>query len=273
MLHVGDAQPCEVLPWLLSPNHLQGGIPRPGGRFSQVAIPGYKGHIAGKVAENMHGQTFCTENECATQMLPLRRMRRTASVPETISAPSEGPRGLSVAPRVPGFAGHIPGKVAETVHGLRFAEANEAAQDLRERNPHMTCEGWMRRGRWPADRMATYKWNNRSSRMDTQELFTAEQEREARESNRLLGQTFGLNPPPARESPAAANAYRPDRFLQLKHQGSTRLTEEARTKSSLRTEEGSSPTGSEAAGRPSVSAKLDIERIRDHRLLGLGKPV
>eukprot|EP00434_Breviolum_minutum_P009793 symbB.v1.2.008624.t1/scaffold516.1/size216213/10 len=46
-----------------------------------LAIPGYRGHISGKVAENLHGGTFGSENQLATQTLPMRSMRRTWSEP------------------------------------------------------------------------------------------------------------------------------------------------------------------------------------------------
>lgn len=251
------AQNFEVLTWAASPNHNAGGIPRHGGKFAQVAIPGYKGHITGKVSENAHGQTFGAENERATQMQPLRQMRRTTSAPEQICAPgAAGTRGLAAAPRVPGYAGHIPGKHAETVHGLRFSEASEAAASLREVNPHISCDGWLRRGEWPVDRMATYKWSNRFSRADTQALFSPEQEEDAFESNKRLGQSFGLKAP-------KVMPLRPgDRFLHCHHKKPPADSKAHAPKSPA-----------EAAGRQSISIQLDHERGIDHRALGLHKHI
>lgn len=66
-----------------------------------------------------------------------------------------------VPSRIPGYGGcgafgrperharNIPGKLSETVHGSRFAEANATAQSLRALNPAVTCEGWLKRGVWP----------------------------------------------------------------------------------------------------------------------------
>jgi len=248
----GDSHTPEVLSWAAPPNHKAGGISRPGGRFCQIAIPGYKGHISGKVAENVHGQTFGVENERATQMQPLRQMRRTGSAPEVIYAPgANGPKGMSVAPRVPGYAGHIPGKHAETVHGLRFSEASAAATGLRESNPHISCDGWMRKGQFPVDRIATYKWANRFSRTDTHDLFTPEQELESFESNKRMGQTFGLKPP-------KSTSHRPgDRFLHSHHKKPPADEKQPMT-----------PKG--PAGRPSISVLFDAERTMAHKRLGLG---
>jgi len=248
----GDSGRCEVLPRAQQPNHQTGSIPRPGGRFQQVCIPGYRGHIAGKVVENVHGQTFGAENERAAQMLPLRHLRRTSSAPELISAPGAGgPRGLSVAPRVPGFAGAVPGNRSESVHGLRFAEACQAATQLRESNPHVACQGWLRPGKWPANRMATYKWNNRFMRLDAQDLFTPEQEQEAFEMNIRLGQTFGLKP-------AKPNRHRPgDRYL---HSLNAKADKEAKKLD---------PTTLPPAGFPSASIMLDQQRWVMHNALAL----
>lgn len=249
----GDRGHTEVLSRAQQPNHQTGSIPRPGGRFQQVCIPGYRGHIAGKIAENVHGQTFGAENERASQMLPLRHLRRTTSAPELISAPGVGNRGLSVAPRVPGYAGTIPGKHSETVHALRFAEATAAATQLRESNPHVVCDGWLRRGKWPANRMATYKWSNRFMRLDAQDLFTPEQEQDSFEMNRRLGQTFGLRAP-------KLNRHKPgDRYLH-----SLCIKADA-DKESKRLD----PTKQPAAGHPSASIMLDQQRWVMHNALAL----
>lgn len=204
------------------------------------------------------GQTFGVENERATQMQPLRQMRRTTTAPEVIYAPgASGPKGLSVAPRVPGYAGHIPGKHAETVHGLRFSEASGAATSLRESNPHISCDGWMRRGQFPVDRIATYKWSNRFARTDTHELFTPEQEVESFANNKRMGQQFGLTPP-------KVSSHRPgDRFLHS-HQ-----------KKRLADPENQIPAGKQsfpgpAAGMLSISNTLDEERTVTHKNLRLG---
>jgi len=241
--YTGDSRPCKVLPRDYQPTHLTCSIPCPGQSTHRLCVPGYTGHIHGKVAENVHGGTFRTENGHASQMLALQELRRTMSAPT--SARSVGKRGLSVPPRVPGFAGTVPGDRSESVVGLRFAMASEAAADLRKSNPHITSEGWLRRGQWPADRAATYKWNNRFSRQDGQDLFTEEQEQEAYESNRKLGQTFGLKP-------RSHRPYKPgDRYL---HSLTQKVPKEKRT----------DPTKMMAAGEPSHSIILDGLRWRNH---------
>ncbi|CAE7665732.1 unnamed protein product [Symbiodinium sp. KB8] len=147
-----------------------------------IAIPGYRGHIAGKVSENLHGGTFGSENHLATQSLPLRSMRRTWSEP--FRAANHDPalgtgKGLEVPSRIPGYAGTIPGKLSETVHGMRFAEASESAQALRTHNPQVTSDGWLKRGVWPVDRMHTYQWNNRFVQTGGQALFSPAQDLES----------------------------------------------------------------------------------------------
>lgn len=191
---------------------MTGSIPQPNASRHRVCIPGYTGHVAGKVAENFHGSTFRVENERAAQTIPLRHsMRRSASEPQRFATAAastlSGTRGFDTAPRVPGYMGAVPGKDSETVHGMRFAEASEVAGSLRQHNPHVKSDGWMRRGQWPSDPMPSYNWTNRFCSSGGFTLFTPEQEREAFESSRKLGQTFGFKP--SRQS-----KYQPgDRFL------------------------------------------------------------
>lgn len=180
-------------------------------------IPGYTGHISGKVAENVHGSGFGPENCRASQELPVREMRRTCSLPNTISAPRlDQSCGMSVAPRVPGYAGAIPGKASESVHGMSIGRANEVAQQLRASNPHVSSDGWMKRGNWPADRMATYKFSAISQRADSHSLFTEEQEQEATIMNKKLGQTFGLRP---KKEDRRVPEEKGKRFLHYHHGG------------------------------------------------------
>lgn len=213
-----------------------------------LAIPGYGGHIAGKVAENLHGGTFRSENLWATQGTSLRSLRRTCSEPFRIVA--IGNKGLEVAPHIPGFAGTIPGKVSESVHGSRFAEANEAANALRQNNSDASTDSWLKRGVWPVDRMATFKWNNRFVRMDAQDLLTCEQETEASKMNKLMGHTFGLHPP-------ERNPHKPgDRFVHVK----TEKNKAARL----------DPSKVKAAGASSYSSQLDGQRWQMHYAVQIG---
>jgi hypothetical protein len=236
---------------------LTGSIPRNGFSHQQVCIPGYGGHIAGKVAENMHGATFRAENERAAQhVLPLRQMRRVLSEPGSAMALSgelgstgNGHRGLSVAPRVPGYAGNIPGKLSETVHGMRFAEANEASQSMRHSNPFSSTESWMRRGNFPVDKLHSHQWCNRFQKTNTSPLLTAEEERDAFENSRRLGSMFGLKT-------QERSYYRPgDRYLH------------ALTKRKAHAQLPGDPNSPDypAAGQPSHSLKLEPERVKLHQ--------
>jgi len=251
----GDRRDIEVL-------HRTGSMSQslpssPAGRtcgFQRVAIPGYGGHVAGKVAENKHGGTVRADNDWATQTMPGRQMRRSISEPYRISAndvagAGNGCPGLSVAPRIPGYMGTIPGQVSESVHGMRFGDANETAQDLR-RDPRVDCSGWLKRGVWPVDRMSTYKWNNRFISTGAQDLFTPAQEAEAFAFNQKMGQTFGLRPP-------MANPNKPgDRYLHSK----TEKKKVARL----------DPSKVKAAGASSYAPILEGERWKLHNSIQLG---
>ncbi|CAK9079681.1 Uncharacterized protein SCF082_LOCUS38018 [Durusdinium trenchii] len=192
----GDNRDIEVVQHSASLSSTYSNRPLP---MQALAIPGYRGHISGKVAENVHGGTFSSENQLATQALPFRSMRRTWSEPfrkqHCDSALGTG-KGLEVPSRIPGYGGNIPGKLSETVHGSRFAEANATAQSLRTLNPAVTCDGWLKRGVWPVDRMHTYQWNNRFVQTGGQALFSPAQDSESLElpaKMHILAETEGQN--------------------------------------------------------------------------------
>jgi len=217
-------------------------------------IPGYSGHVAGKAAENIHGGTFRSENLVATlHEIPKRELRRSGSVSEYLKTGTHL-SGLSRTssmqrpPKVPGYMGHIPGKNAESVHGATVGEANAFAQTVRVHNPVVTCDGWLKRGDWPCDRMATYKFAGRTSRGDLQSLFTQEQEAEALQANVKMGHTFGLRPP-------AANPFRPgDRFLHILQEKAPRPKRQDAADARI-------------AGQASHSVHLDGERWKIHNSL------
>lgn len=244
-LATGDSLRTQVLP---RPPRSSYGSLAEGARRQRIAIPGYTGHVDGKVAENIHGETFNCENERATRGLPQRELRRTMA--HSLSAPTlerdPAPRGLSVAPRVPGYTGNVPGIHSETVMGCRFAEASEAAQEMRRNNPHNSSKSWLRSGCWPADTMATYKFaTGRLSMLSTQPMFSEAEDAASYESNRRLGLTFGLRPT---EKPH----YKPgDRFVH--HKG--------------RVEQAASNSGvsfSGSAGVHTHDRRLDTRRHKEH---------
>lgn len=235
---------------------MTGGIPKHSHTWAKHprqtgTIPGYCGHIAGKVAENLHGGTFGSENDRSLRACTSRDFRRTLSAPEHLATYLNGKwdsRSLKAAPRVPGYMGNVPGKASETVHGSRFGEANETAQSLRNNNPHVTSDGWMQSGTWPVDRRATYKWCGRTTRADFMPHFSDDMEMDSYKSNQKLGEVFGLKPP-------KPNSYGPgDRYLQIF----------APPKKSR-----ISPDKYPAAGCSSYSAKLDGQRWMMHNCLAL----
>lgn len=237
-------------------SYMTGGIPKHGSSWAKHprqtgVIPGYCGHIAGKVAENIHGGTFGSENERSLRACPLRDFRRTLSAPDHLNTYLEGKwdtRSLKAAPRVPGYMGAVPGKLSETVHGATFAEANENAKNLRHYNPHVSCDGWLQSGTWPVDRRATYKFPGRSTQCDFMPHFTQDSEMDSYKSNQKLGSVFGLRPP-------KPNQYAPgDRYMQIFNP-----TRKAR----------SDPTSYPAAGCSSYSPKLDQQRWLLHNALTL----
>lgn len=235
---------------------MTGGIPKHAHTWAKQprqtgVIPGYCGHIAGKVAENIHGGTFGSENERSLRACPQRDLRRTLSAPDHLASYMEGKwdsRSLKVAPRIPGYMGNIPGKMAETVHGARFGEANEMSQTVRRHNPHITCDGWMQSGSWPVDRKATYKFAGRTTQADFMPHFTQGCEMDSYKSNEKLGRVFGLKPP-------KPNQYSPgDRYMQIFNP-----TPKAR----------SDPSSYTPAGCSSYSHKLDGQRWLLHNALTL----
>merc|ERR1712025_82676 len=107
--------------------------------------------------------------------------------------------------------GNIPGKFSESVHAMRVGDANEEAQKLRVTNPFINSDGWLKRGKWPVDRMPTYQFTGRVQQADTLGYFTIPQQEESFAMNRKLGRTFGLKP-------AKVNKYKPgDRYLHSIH--------------------------------------------------------
>lgn len=245
----GDRRAIEVLDRTGNLSATRACRPLP---MQAIAIPGYRGHIAGKVSENLHGGTFGSENHLATQSLPLRSMRRTWSEP--FRAANHDPelgtgKGLEVPSRIPGYAGTIPGKLSETVHGMRFAEASESAQALRTHNPQVTSDGWLKRGVWPVDRMHTYQWNNRFVQTGGQALFSPAQDLESLEMSKNMGTTFGLHPP-------QPNPHKPgDRYIHSKFE----KKKEARL----------DPSKVPAAGASTYSQILEGERWKVHYALQL----
>lgn len=253
-MRTGDSEDCQVLSRADSASHMTGGIPKHASTWAKHprqtgAIVGYCGHIAGKVAENIHGSTFGSENERSQRACPEREFRRTLSAPDHLASYMDGKwdsRALKAAPRVPGYMGTIPGKLSETVHGARFGEASDMAQSLREYNPHVSSDGWQRTGSWPVNRRDTYKFPARSTQADFHPHFTQEQEMESYKSNQKLGEVFGLRPP-------KPNHYGPgDRYMHAF----------APPKKSRK-----DPSTYEAAGTSSYSSKLDGQRWMLHNAL------
>lgn len=239
----------EVLGRSRSEPTMSGSIPRPGVMKQYVALPGYKGHVQGKVSENMHGGTFGSENRRATQTLPLQRTHGAWVGFNTLEAPPVADarrhsRAPKVAQTVPGYMGTIPGKDSETIHGVRMAEASRRSQLIRDEPPVTEIHSWLKRGVWPVDRMATYKWSNRFSKINLDAIFTTQEDEHAFEATRELGRTFGMKA----EHP---HLHKPsDRYLHALIKPKTRTAKV--------------DPNAPAAGQASISNFLDQERWRLH---------
>lgn len=237
-----------------------------------AAVPGYAGHIEGKIAENVHGHTFRHENEHTNKTLDHRTMRRATSASATIYSPipphavtAESSRaaerrfgatnginnkGPNVASYVPGYMVHMPGKLSETVHAHSTGEVSFKSQAYRRTNPHVNCEGWVRKGVWPSDRRPTYKFTTRFEGADAQDLFSRVQEEDFAADNVRLGHVFGLHA----KMPVTFAAG--DRYIHYKN---------------LKQASGGRKDSSEMtpAGQPTHSIKLEAERWKKHNTLSL----
>jgi hypothetical protein len=271
ILDHGDGGGTEVLSAVTFPGRMTGGHPARQTTKRLGSIPGYGGHVEGKVAENVHGGTYRSENERTQRTLENRDLRRTASCPNTLTitvppyqmtpealATAQRQHGatmglngnaLNVAPHIPGYMTTMPGKMSETVHGFTTGESSHKAQELRRCNPHVSCEGWLRKGVWPSDRRPTYKFNTRFMESDAQHLFSRAQDEDFTEDNRRLGHTFGLNPP------RPTNLKPGDRYLHT-------LTKPKKI-------ERLNPSEMNAAGKPTHSVELEAERWKMHHTLAL----
>lgn len=241
-----------------------------------ASLPGYGGHIEGKVAENIHGCTYKVENEQTLRTVDARDMRRTQSMTHTISSPMPlhvakamsddnmrqsirrhgATRGMDgnapgVVSHIPGYMVHMPGKLSETVHAHSTGEVSLKSQALRKFNPHVNCESWLRKGMWPSDKRPLYKMVNRFMQTDSQHFFSRAQDEEYSVDNVRLGHTFGLCP----QKPVE---YKPgDRFVHSKLRN--------------RTEDGGrkDPSLMAPAGQPTHSLLLEEERWRLHHTLAI----
>lgn len=140
--------------WSAAPHRARSESPIGGLRGSGAAIPGYKGFIPRKFGENVYGKTFAAANTCAEAgadsrtSLPWSSAARNS--PPGISVRAEqqpqtplgnpdalqraaSERALPGCPEtnvpgsvagIPGYAGHIPGKMSENIHAKTFQAAN-----------------------------------------------------------------------------------------------------------------------------------------------------
>eukprot|EP00927_Polykrikos_kofoidii_P062334 TRINITY_DN5713_c0_g1_i2.p1 TRINITY_DN5713_c0_g1~~TRINITY_DN5713_c0_g1_i2.p1 ORF type:complete len:388 (-),score=56.34 TRINITY_DN5713_c0_g1_i2:340-1437(-) len=289
-----DGSIAEVLPREKRDLHMTGSVPSRTASKRATAVPGYSGHVEGKTSENVFGGTFRADNERSNRILEARSLRRATSAPSgSIRAPphsacsSSRPRsasaasmrdgvstpdsqrerqrkhgatmglngnGLNAAPHMPGQMTHNPGKLAETVHGACPGEVSRQAQKLRRRNPHVSCDGWSRKGQWPSCRRPTHQFVTRFQTADAQNLFSRQQQEEEHAAdNKLLGHTFGFNPPKPNDAKAG------DRYL---HSLCRKVGKKAgRVDPSLEA----------PAGQPTYCALAESERWRLHHAVTLGR--
>merc|ERR1719253_2447830 len=134
-------------------------------------IPGYTGYVPGKDAESVFGATYARAGEKAAAASTGRAQERTyraererllwgAAAEERAQSmpPGLGSRDLRTGPflekaktrvvrrywvpSLPGYAGYVPGKESDNVHGATFAKCNElaaAVHDQRAAPPWQDC--------------------------------------------------------------------------------------------------------------------------------------
>jgi len=112
-------------------------------RSGNGAVPGYQGHLPGKV-EDVYGATFSASNHHAGTER-LGEVRVGEAVPGPAPAPGSDPlvrtpqrrerggepqKGTGFATKaIPGYVGHVPGKSAENIIGVTWQPANALAAD------------------------------------------------------------------------------------------------------------------------------------------------
>lgn len=107
------------------------------GNFTLTAIPGYGGHIPGKVAENVISSTFNRSNQLAAVQCEERLIDDHTYTQQPRNVPFHNPYGVTLPHRrgtdIPGYTAFVPGKYADGVFGHVFARANNISQLLKQR--------------------------------------------------------------------------------------------------------------------------------------------
>lgn len=91
------------------------------GQITVNTIPGYSGHVPGKVAKNVYGHSFQTINEQAAEAIEMaRRGIRSSDARLTMTGPRPGCE-------IPGYQGFVPGRSADNVIGQTQTRGAETA--------------------------------------------------------------------------------------------------------------------------------------------------
>jgi hypothetical protein len=95
------------------------------------SVPGYAGYVPAVRSENVFGRTFAEINEKAQRSVAIRsEPQLEVPLEQKMAAVFKQYREHCARP-IPGYHGHIPGKVGESIFGFRFPVANALSAEAR----------------------------------------------------------------------------------------------------------------------------------------------
>lgn len=107
------------------------------GNFTLTAIPGYGGHIPGKIAENVIASTYNRSNQLAAVQCEERLLDDHTYSQQPRNVAMHNPFGITLPHRrgtdIPGYQGFVPGRYADGVFGHVQARANNISMLLKQR--------------------------------------------------------------------------------------------------------------------------------------------
>mmetsp|Transcript_8677 Transcript_8677/g.19914 ORF Transcript_8677/g.19914 Transcript_8677/m.19914 type:complete len:210 (+) Transcript_8677:1-630(+) len=98
------------------------------GTYAVTGLPGYSGHVPGKVSENVCGHTFRVANEQAVAEGTMRS--RGLRPPDALEMGRT--HGPLPGTDIPGYMGFVPGRYADNVLGTNSTRAAETAWHIKE---------------------------------------------------------------------------------------------------------------------------------------------
>lgn len=114
--------------------------------FLKDAVPGYKGRIPGKYADNVIGGTYHKANQKAIDDFVNKNAADERNNWTRVDGPGVQPRRATFAGpgiSIPGYSGFVPGKTVEGICGMTFSMANQASnyQRKQEKAEYMNSYG------------------------------------------------------------------------------------------------------------------------------------